>query len=174
MTHMAARPQPAPPAPTGTPEALSDNLCWLLSRASWTLQTELTAALEQTGVSPRAHSVLSAAMGGEYTQIELARMVGLDKTTMVVTLDELEAAGLAERRPAAHDRRARVIAVTRAGERKIREAEAISDRIRADVLREMPEQDQKVFLEALTKLVCGGRLGEPVECSKPPRRRAPR
>ena len=26
-------------------------------------------------------------------------MIGLDKTTLVVTLDELEAAGLAERRP---------------------------------------------------------------------------
>ena len=38
-------------------------------------------------------------MQGEYTQTELVRMVGLDKTTMVVTLDQLEAEGLAERRP---------------------------------------------------------------------------
>jgi DNA-binding MarR family transcriptional regulator len=149
--------------------ALADNLCWLLSRASWALNTELTAALEDAGVSSRAHMVLSAALGGEHTQIELARMVGLDKTTMVVAVDELEAAGLAERRPAAHDRRARVVTVTKAGERKVREAEAISDRIRADVLRDIPAKDRKVFLEALTKLACG-RLGEPVQCSHPPRR----
>ena len=62
-------------------------------------------------------------MRGEYTQTELARIVGLDKTTMVVTLDELEAAGLAERRPSATDRRARVVAVTKAGERKVRQAD---------------------------------------------------
>src|SRR3954451_20839594 len=88
------------------------DLCWLLSQASHTLTTELTAALEQVGISPRAHMVLAAALTGEHTQIELARMVGLDKTTMVVTLDELQEAGLAERRPSATDRRARVIAVT--------------------------------------------------------------
>ena len=36
-------------------------------------------------------------MTGAYTQTELARLIGLDKTTMVVTVDELEAAGLAKR-----------------------------------------------------------------------------
>jgi DNA-binding MarR family transcriptional regulator len=167
---MAAQPQTAPPPVADASGALSENLCWLLSRASWALSTELTAALEQAGVSPRAHMVLSAALGGEHTQIELARMVGLDKTTMVVTVDELEAAGLAERRPAANDRRARVVTVTQAGERKVREAEAISDRIRADVLRDIPAKDRKVFLEALQKLA-SGRLSEPVQCSHPPRRR---
>jgi MarR family transcriptional regulator for hemolysin len=168
---MAANAQPAPPLVAGATEALSENLCWLLSRASWALNTELTAALEEAGVSPRAHMVLSTALGGEHTQIELARMVGLDKTTMVVTIDELEAAGLAERRPAVNDRRARVVTVTKAGERKVREAEEISDRIRADVLRDIPAKDRKIFLDSLTKLACG-RLAEPVQCSHPPRRRA--
>jgi len=112
----------APPAPAAAaPQPLCDNLCWLLSRASYTLTTELTAAMEDLGVSPRAHAVLTAAAGGEHSQTELARMVGLDKTTMVVTLDELEAAGLAERRASPTDRRVRVIAVTAAGARKLAE-----------------------------------------------------
>jgi len=107
--------------------------------------TESTAALEASGISPRAHSVLATAMTGEYTQTEIARMVGLDKTTMVVTIDDLEAAGLAERRPSQTDRRARVIAVTKAGERK-------------------------VFLRALGRLA-SDRLSEPVACAHPVRRR---
>ena len=78
---------------------LAGNLCWLLSTAAWNLTTEMTAALEGLGISPRAVSVLTTAMSGAYTQTELVRMVGVDKTTMVVTLDELEAAGLAERQP---------------------------------------------------------------------------
>ncbi|MEK8105286.1 MarR family winged helix-turn-helix transcriptional regulator [Micromonospora sp. M12] len=41
----------------------------------------------------------------------------MDKTTMVVTLDQLERAGLAERRPVPTDRRARLVAVTPAGRR---------------------------------------------------------
>jgi len=154
-------------------QPLSDNLCWLLSRASWTLTTELTAAMEDLGLSPRAHSVLAAAVTGEHTQTELAQMVGLDKTTMVVTMDELEADGLAERRPSVSDRRARVIAVTKAGRRKLREAEVIGERIRCDVLAALPEEDRTVFMGALTTLATG-RLSEPVQCSHPVRRRAPR
>jgi DNA-binding MarR family transcriptional regulator len=161
----------APPAAEAQP--LSADLCWLLSRASYTLTTELTAAFEQLGLSPRANCVLAAAMTGEHTQSEVARMVGLDKTTMVVTLDELEAAGLAERRPSPQDRRARVIAVTPAGKHKVRQAEEIADRVRADVLSVLPERERRVFLEALTRLV-SDRLSEPVACSHPVRQRAPR
>jgi DNA-binding MarR family transcriptional regulator len=66
---------------------LPRTLGWLLSQASHVLKTELTAALESVGISPRALHVLKTAMQDEYTQTELARIVGLDKTTMVVTLD---------------------------------------------------------------------------------------
>jgi DNA-binding MarR family transcriptional regulator len=156
-----------------TTQPFSADLCWLLSRASYTLTTELTAAFEDLGLSPRAHSVLATAMTGELTQGEIARTVGLDKTTMVVTLDELEAAGLAERRPSPNDRRARVIAVTPAGRRKVREAEAIAERVRADVLSALSEGEREVFLSALNRLV-RTRLAEPVACSHPVRRRAPR
>ena len=158
---------------TAAPPALCGNLCWLLSRASHALTTELTAALEDLGISPRAHAVLAAAMTGDHTQGELARMVGLDKTTMVVTLDELEAAGLAERRPSPEDRRARVIAATKAGKGKVREAERITDAIRADVLDALPAREREAFVEALSRLVAG-RLSEPVPCAQPVRRRAPR
>src|SRR4051812_19944131 len=122
---------PVAPLATETQE-FSPDLCWLLSRASYTLTTELTAGLEGIGVSPRAHCVLTAAMTGDHTQTELARMVGLDKTTMVVTLDELEAAGLAERRPAPAHRPARVIAVPKAGAAKLRDARAGGGAIRDD------------------------------------------
>jgi MarR family transcriptional regulator for hemolysin len=156
-----------------SPQPLSDNLCWLLSRASYTLTTELTAAFEGLGLSPRTHSVLIAALTGEHTQSQLARMVGLDKTTMVVTVDELEAAGLAERRPSATDRRARVIAVTPAGARLVREAEEIGDEIRDDVLGVLAPDEREVFVGALARLV-GDRLAEPVQTAQPVRRRAPR
>jgi MarR family transcriptional regulator for hemolysin len=155
------------------PPQLCEDLCWLLSKASHSLTTELSAALEGVGVSPRAYCVLTSAMRGEYTQTQLARMVDLDKTTMVVTLDELEAAGLAERRASPTDRRARVIAVTKAGATKLREAETIGDAIRDDVLSVLPAGERKAFLGALTKLV-GDRLAEPVPCAHPVRRRVPR
>jgi MarR family transcriptional regulator, transcriptional regulator for hemolysin len=149
---------------------LASDLCWLLSRASHALTTELTAALEDVGISPRTHAVLITALTGEHTQSEIARRVGLDKTTMVVAVDELEAAGLAERRPSSTDRRARVIGVTEAGRRTVEQADAVLDRVREDVLGALPADEREVFLRALGTLACG-RLSEPVACSHPVRRR---
>jgi DNA-binding MarR family transcriptional regulator len=166
-----AREHAAPNTAAPAPEPLSSDLCWLLSRASHALTTEFTAALEDSGISPREHSVLATALTGEYTQTELARLVGLDKTTMVVTIDELESARLAERRSSQTDRRTRVIVVTEAGARKVREAEVILQQVREDVLGTLPEPERKIFLRALGKLVCG-RLSEPVQCSHPVRRRS--
>jgi MarR family transcriptional regulator for hemolysin len=152
------------------PQPLHDNLCWLLSRASYTLTTEITAALEDLGITPRAHAVLMAAQTGDHSQTELARMVGLDKTTMVVTLDELEAAGLAERRPSREDRRARVIVVTEAGKRLVREGEQIVARIHADVLDALPADERQGFVDGLTRLVTE-RLHERSAAGGPPARR---
>jgi MarR family transcriptional regulator for hemolysin len=167
LVAMATHSVMAPEAPT----PLSSDLCWLLSRASHGLTTEFTAALEELAISPRDHAVLSTAITGEYTQTEIARLVGLDKTTMVVTVDELEVAGLAERRPSANDRRARVIAVTDAGKRKVREADKVLDRVRDDVLSVLTPVDRACFLRALGTLACG-RLADPVACAQPVRRRS--
>src|SRR6476661_3700026 len=103
------------------PDCLAENLNWLLTQAHFNLGSEIAAAFEPLGVTTRGHQVLATALTGEYTQKELAERIGLDKTTMVVTIDELENAGFAERRPSTTDRRARVISVTKAGERKVRD-----------------------------------------------------
>jgi DNA-binding MarR family transcriptional regulator len=136
----------------GEEQPLAEDLVWLLAQASHALKTELTAALEGLGVSPRGHHVLATAMGREYTQTELARIVGLDKTTMVVTLDELEAAALAERAPSPTDRRARIVAVTKAGEQKVRQAEEIAARLHADVLAALPAGERRALLDGLARL----------------------
>jgi MarR family transcriptional regulator, transcriptional regulator for hemolysin len=156
-----------------SPKCLSGDLGWLLYRAYFALASELSAAFAPLGVSSRGYHVLAAASSGEHTQSELAEMIGLDKTTMVVTVDELEKAGLAKRRPSREDRRARVIAVTKAGERKVAEGEELIERVQADVLAELPAGERKAFLGALCKLV-EGRLSETVECQPALRRREPR
>lgn len=155
------------------PRCFAGNLAWLLYRAHWALAAELTAALEPLGVSARGYHVLRAALSGQHTQTELAEIVGLDKTTMVVAIDELERTGLAERRLAPDDRRARIIAVTAAGKRKVAEAEKVKERVQAEVLGELTPKEGAALLDGLAKLV-EGRLSEPASCSRPIRRRTPR
>jgi MarR family transcriptional regulator, transcriptional regulator for hemolysin len=149
------------------------DLMFLLSQASHALETEMTAQLQALGISPRAHCVLTHALRGELTQSQVADQCALDKTTMVVTMDELERAGLAERRPSGTDRRARIIAVTKAGERRVAEANAIVARIYAEVLGALPGGQRDAFVAGLAQLV-GGRLSTPAKCERPVRRRAVR
>jgi MarR family transcriptional regulator for hemolysin len=149
---------------------LETNLGWLLAQASHVLSTELTAAFEARGHTSRGYCVLTAARGGEYTQKELADAVGLDKTTMVVTVDALERKGLARRVPAPEDRRARVIEVTPEGEKAVAEGEELVAAIQDQVLATLPRDARSAFMAALTALV-RDRLSSPAVCRRAPRRR---
>lgn len=149
---------------------LAGNLSWLLSQASHALATELTARLERIGIFPRGHCVLTAALNGERTQTEIAHAIGLDKTTMVVTLDELEQAGLAERRLSETDRRARKITVTPAGRRKVVEAERVVAEVQEEILGTLPASERRALVSGLAKLV-EGRLSQPAQCGRSVRRR---
>jgi MarR family transcriptional regulator, transcriptional regulator for hemolysin len=153
MSIVSQRQGATPPTP------LASDLCWLLGRASQLLNGEFTRALEASGISPRQHSVLATAMDAEHTQTDLARLVGLDKTTMMVTLDELERDGLAERRPLPSDRRARVVAVTPEGRRAVADAEEILDRVRDQVLGLLPLEQRESFLQSLGCLACSANVG---------------
>jgi MarR family transcriptional regulator, transcriptional regulator for hemolysin len=154
------------------PECLMGNLNWLLTQAHYALASELAAAFEPLGLTPRGHSVLGAAMSGVHTQKQLADLVGLDKTTMVATLDELERAGFARRVPSPADRRAHVIEVTPEGRRKVTAANKVAKRVQTDVLDTLDDQVAADLVDALGHLV-RERLAEPAAC-KGMRRREPR
>jgi DNA-binding MarR family transcriptional regulator len=138
------------------PEALASNICWLLSRANWLQKAEIETALMSTGLTTRQHQVLTAALDAEHTQTQLANILGLDKTTMMVTLDELEREGLAERRPVPSDRRARLVAVTADGRKLLRKADKAFGEANERVLMRLPEAERSVFLQALERLACPG------------------
>jgi MarR family transcriptional regulator, transcriptional regulator for hemolysin len=145
------------------------DLSHLLSQASHVLTTQMAAAFAEIDITPREYCVLFHAQEAERTQIQLAKISDLDKTTMVVTVDELEKAGLAERRPSSTDRRARIIAVTEAGERAVAEGMRVADRVHRAVLAELPDDRRDLFVDLLTHLV-EGRLSTPAESEHTVRR----
>jgi MarR family transcriptional regulator, transcriptional regulator for hemolysin len=143
----------ASPEAEASPSCLTTNLGWLLAQAEDALAKELAVALEPLGLGSRGYCVLASALGAEHTQIELAKLIGLDKTTMVVTIDGLERAGLAKRRPSSTDRRAHVVTVTKAGERKVAEARKVVDQVQEDVLARLPARQRAALLDGLGRLV---------------------
>ena len=145
------------------------DLSFLLDHTSYVLRTHLATALAEIGMTPRMHCVLVKALEEERTQAQIAELADMDKTTMVVTVDALEKAGLAERRPSARDRRARIIAVTGQGAEMAARSQAIVDRIHRDAIDSLPEASRAVLIEGLTALA-QGQLAKPAEDPAPVRR----
>jgi MarR family transcriptional regulator for hemolysin len=155
---------------TTAPAKPSTDLLFLFAQASHVLTSELTAALAELGITQRTYCVLSKATSEELTQGQLAEHCLLDKTTMVVTLDELEKLGYAERRMSSTDRRARIVAVTREGRRVVTAANKIVSGIYDDVLAALPASQRETVVAGLTHLV-EGRLSTATPCENLPRRR---
>lgn len=154
-------------------DEIRGDLSYLFDKAGHVLTTRMTAALAEVGITPRGYCVLSKAMPGRLTQGELAELALLDKTTMVVTLDHLEAAGLARRRPSPTDRRARIVETTEEGVRVVDRARAVIDGLYADVLGVLSGAERTALLDALVRLVGdGGPLSVPLPVDNLPRRRA--
>lgn len=131
------------------------DLSFLLNQASYAFAARLGGALDEVGISVREYCVLMKAAEAERTQIAIAELAGLDKTTMVVTLDALERAGLAERRVSATDRRARVVGVTAEGRAVLDRAYAVVGAATDAVLGDLDPIRRAAMVEALEILTAG-------------------
>ncbi|MFF0866052.1 MarR family winged helix-turn-helix transcriptional regulator [Nonomuraea sp. NPDC003560] len=151
------------------PSRTEHDLSFLLDHTSHVLRTRMAAALAELGLTARMHCVLVHALEEERTQIQLAEIGDMDKTTMVVTVDALEKAGLAERRPSSTDRRARIIAVTEKGAQVARRSQEIVDGVHTAALGSIPDDEREVLVRALNRLVTG-HLETPAEAPQPVRR----
>ena len=103
-------------------QPLADDLGFLLSRASGQVVRATNAALAEHGLRVRSYSVLVLACEAAdgLSQRELATVLGLDPSQVVLLVDELAAAGLVERQAAEADRRTRLVVPTAEG-RRVRE-----------------------------------------------------
>ncbi|TYB56567.1 winged helix DNA-binding protein [Nonomuraea sp. PA05] len=151
------------------PARTETDLSFLLDHTGHVLRTQMSAALAEIGLTARMHCVLVHALEEERTQIQLAEIGDMDKTTMVVTVDALEKAGYAERRPSSTDRRARIIAVTEAGAEVARRSQQIVDGVHRAALETLPDDERKVLVRALNRLV-GGHLATAAEGTQQARR----
>lgn len=83
-------------------------------------------------------------------QKDLAASLSLDSSSVVRLLDNLEAAGLIERREEASDRRAKVIVLTARGRAIARKVETVAAQVRRNALRELSEQDIETTIRVLS------------------------
>jgi DNA-binding MarR family transcriptional regulator len=129
-------------------------LGYLLKHASAQFAAVTDAALETHGIDGKELGVLRVLTRLELTsQIALAEMLGIDRTTMVAVLDALEHKGLVARRPDPADRRRNVAALTPHGEDVYRAAEADYLAVEKRFLSVLDAEEGAGFRRALRALV---------------------
>ena len=77
--------------------------------------------------------------------------MGIDPSTMVSLIDQLERAGLAKRRPSARDRRAREIAMTPKGRRLLERSRRLIDDVEEQVLGGLSDTEREELLRLLRR-----------------------
>jgi DNA-binding MarR family transcriptional regulator len=102
--------------PFGLHEALIRHTGFLMNRIAVAARKQFAARLDSLGLNLRMWGVLNVLdIEGAITQQALGQAVGIDPSSMVATIDELEARGLVERRRHPSDRRAHALYLTEAG-----------------------------------------------------------
>ena len=124
-------------------------LFFRLWRAS---HTRVAEALESIGLTPALFGLLNVLGAREGAiQQELGSAMGIDPSTMVSLIDQLEAAGLAKRRPRPTDRRAREIVITPKGRRALERGRAMAAQVEDEVLRGLTAGERRELLTLLRR-----------------------
>jgi DNA-binding MarR family transcriptional regulator len=89
------------------------------------------------------------------TQLALAQAIDYDKTRLIALLDDLERAGLLTRVPDPADRRARNVALTPAGRRRLAAARTDIRSMEAALLGGLSAAEQRSLLAVLPRLARG-------------------
>ena len=132
---------------------VENDLGWALASVTRSYLRAVREALGNLPGGVRGYLVLAAAGQGEpSSQLALAQHLGVDRTAMTYLLDDLERAGLVERRPDPADRRARRVAVTPTGLARLRELKAELHHVEDQLLEPLGAGDRTVLRDLLQRL----------------------
>jgi DNA-binding MarR family transcriptional regulator len=131
------------------PEELMASTLFLLKRLGTVAKEESFRRYEEAGLHPYHYAILALLDEGvRETQGAIAEALGYDKGQLVGLLDELEAAGLVERRRDTVDRRRHIVLMTPAGQEALERLRRLSASLEAEFLAPLDER-QRAQLHAL-------------------------
>jgi DNA-binding MarR family transcriptional regulator len=135
------------------PEPLASAPGFLLSWNGQRMARKFAEALEPLGLKPPHFGVMTLIdTNPGSAQRELVERSMIDASTMVAVIDDLEARGLAERRPDPVDRRRRAIHLTTQGRRTLERARKVAISTAAEVFEPLDDREMATLVRLLRKL----------------------
>ncbi|MGH2871290.1 MAG: MarR family winged helix-turn-helix transcriptional regulator [Solirubrobacteraceae bacterium] len=109
-------------------------------------------ALGSIGLTPAGFAVLNVLGAREATiQQQLSTDMGIDPSAMVKLINELEEAGLAERRRRPNDRRAWEVKITPSGRHTLKRAQQLASAVEDEILGGLTAADRRQLLALLRR-----------------------
>jgi DNA-binding MarR family transcriptional regulator len=134
--------------------SITDQLGYLLGRAHLEHRAIAERELASLGLSGKGFGALILlAQAGPLSQQRLGERQGIDRTTMVAVVDELEGSGFVERRRDPRDRRAYSLQATPKGRRVLRRAAEATEQAEDEFLAPLPAADRRRLKDLLLTLV---------------------
>ena len=150
--------------------ALVRNTGYLISRLGFYASRHFAERLATVGLTPRMWGAMNMLdHEGDVSQQHLGRAAGIDPSSMVSTVDELEAKGWVQRRRHPTDRRAYALHITDAGRETLVHARRLAGGAQNELLAPLDEAERAQLHELLMRLiVAAGADGDPIGFRDPP------
>jgi DNA-binding MarR family transcriptional regulator len=133
---------------------MSRSVPFLLHCAAFHSTRCVADALEPVGIEPRHFGVLCTLhSSGPLSQGALGERLGIDRTTMVQLVDELERRGLVERKRNPDDRRSYRLTLTSEGEETWGRAKELAEGSEDQVLAVLDDEERDALRELLARVV---------------------
>lgn len=149
---------------THTGTEVGDRLAYLVKRVHLDLAALHDKLLAPFGITAGELAVMMLIQTrAPESQQQIARRLGVDRTTMVEVIDLLETKGLVSRRPDTADRRRKVLELTDAGRSTIPRATAASDQAEQQLLAELDGTERATLRALLRRVVATPRGAGDIE-----------
>ena len=137
--------------------AAPESLGFLLLQLRAAMRVELDRGVKQYRVKGAHWPVLAILHWGEADKVtDIARLLQLDATGVTRLVDRLEAMGLVERRPHKTDRRVKIVELTAAGRKLMKQLEPVALNVDATFLARLSPGEARQFVAAVKKMLGEG------------------
>ncbi len=134
--------------------ALVRNTGYLISRLGYYAAKQFAERLATVGLTPRMWGAMNTLdFEGDVSQQQLGRAIGMDPSSMVSTIDELEAKGWVQRRRHPTDRRAYALHITDAGRETLTRARRLAGGAQNELLAPLDDIERAQLHDLLLRLV---------------------
>ena len=154
MTTLSMPPSKTQIAPCDPlPEVLATRVGYLLNRSAGRIRQMTEEALQPLDIIPKHYGVMAVInANGPSTQQAIGEILKVDRTTMVLLVDDAESKDIVVRGPHPTDRRCHLLSLSEKGKRIFKEAHRIVKKVEDQFFNVLQKDEKDQLLHLLGKL----------------------